>query len=374
MSNSNATLNRTTNGPPLIVRALIWGFLIGAFGSLFLWLGNIISGAPEPIPVTDPLHGAAGPAEMNQKLDALLAMSAQAITHDSGLAKNLGILIAALCALSLFGAFFTFSKCGRQEQPVPSTWRTVLVILVLALPPVLATCTVMIKKSSLLQASPILQSMANENTTPAVVGSGEEVSIGFPLQVRSNRSYYEDAVLNIDKAIAQTVDGQTIPVTFTAPQTSGGGDKPGKTDIIPVWENVKIHATMKIPDDPKLSGAIIQLSSSGSALILPEGSPNTLSHINFTSAATFRVARDKEQQLRNQFDKIAATLSSYNYWSWPSAAVVFIAIMFLTPSACKRCKKKLNVFKLNDGHLCGVCFEAAKKEKESRDSASSTQK
>jgi hypothetical protein len=372
MSNGGS-LNRTSSGPPLIVKAFIAGIVIAAIGSVFAWLGKLISGAPEPIPVIDPLRGATSPAEMNQKLDALLAMSAQAITHDSALAKNLGILVAVLCALSLTCTLCYVLKMRRKEQPVPPTWRTILVILVLALVPVLATCTVMIKESTLLQASPVLQSMANENTTPAVVSPGEEVSIGFPLQVRSNRSYYEEAVLNIEKALAQTVDGQTIPVVFTAPKTSGGGSKPGKTDFIPVWENVKIHATMKIPDDPKLSGAIIQLSSSGSALILPEGSPNTLSRINFTSAATFRVAREKEQQFKTQFDKVTATLSSYNYWSWPSAAVVFIAIMFLTPSACKRCKKKLNVFKLMDGHLCGVCFEAVKKEKESRDPASSTQ-
>ncbi|MFW6154521.1 MAG: hypothetical protein ACOC95_04810 [Planctomycetota bacterium] len=212
-----------------IVQAMVCGFIGAAFVSLFLWLEHLISGPPKPVPVADPLHGASSPAEMNMAVDALLVLSSKAMDHDVSLVRTLGILVAVLSTLSILSGGAYVLRMRREKQDVPPTWRTVIVILALALPPVLATCILSIREDSLLQTSPILQSMGNENTKPHVVCPGEEAVLTFPLGIPSNSGYYEQPVLNMDSSVAQLVDGQTIAVTFPPPTImDSGGSRPSK--------------------------------------------------------------------------------------------------------------------------------------------------
>ncbi len=78
MSNETPDQTQRSSGPT-IIQAFIWGFVAAAFGSLFAFIGSLLSEKPDLPPEADALHGASTPAEMNRVVDTLLAAGQTAI-------------------------------------------------------------------------------------------------------------------------------------------------------------------------------------------------------------------------------------------------------------------------------------------------------
>jgi len=293
---------------------------------------------------------------MNKHIETLLSAGGAALAHDHSLANTLWIIVVGVCLLSLGSAFMYIQR--MRSRPVPSGWRTAGVILLLGLPPVVITSAISIKEDNLFQASLILQGLENANTHPGVVARGKRVGVTIPVTMQSFFGYHESESFALQSSVALLPDGSRVPIKLDNPTMGAGGRKPGKTDLIPLMEDVKPRATFTIPDDPQLEGAIIEVVTSGTLNILPQSHPDAFASQDYTSSTTFRVATDKEAQLASEYAQISGNISNVGWLSWPSFVAIIAGIIFGTPGACKKCLRKVNRMKLFDGHLCRECFNS----------------
>jgi len=352
------TPKRPSGGGPTIGQAFVWGCMAAVITAVGAVLGKLLSSAPQaPVPV-DSLHGLSNPAEMNQHIEALLAAGGAALAHDHSLAGKFQVLVVALCVLCLLAAMLYILRL--RGRLIPSRGRTAGVILLLALPPVVATVAISIREDALFQARPILQVLENENTRPRVVRRGEKAGVRIPVTMQSFFGYHESETFSLTSSVARLPDGNRIPVTLGNPTMAPGGRKPGKTDVIPLMEDVTPMAEFTIPDDPKLSGAVIEVAASGILRILPAEHPDAFTRRAYTASTTFRVATDKEVQFAGEYAQISEDMRMLNAFSWPSFAAIVIGIFFATPVVCVKCMKRVNRFKLYEGRLCWECSQKDK--------------
>lgn len=360
MSNETPDKTRPSSGPT-IIQAFIWGFIAAAFGSLFAFIGSLLSDKPVLPPAADTLHGASTPAEMNRVVDALLSAGKTAIDHDSTLMSKMDIGIILLCMLVVASTVYIIIRRHKPQQTSVPVWRTVLLIALLAVPPVVITVGACFMKDTLLHTSGISLALRNENTRPAVVRKGANVTVVIPTTLQSFFGYHESNSLKVNRAIATYPSGDQIPVTLIGVHIDDGGRKPGKTDIIPLMENVILRLQFTVPDDAKLGGAVIDLAVTGSLRLIPSGSKTPTARGDFDTTARFRVARDKEADFQSSHDALSSRVTRYNWFSFLSAAFAILGLTFFSPWTCRKCCGRVSAFKIKDDHLCPTCFEEQKK-------------
>jgi len=337
-----------------------WIALLFVGGIVCAWLGNVLSDNPEPPQPANSLHGSADPAAMNARIDRLLSESDASMLHDHSFVTRAGLAVGALCLACLVVTSIYVVRKRKAGVPVPSTLRTLLMIALLALPAIVITCYMSIEEESLLHSGAILQSLQNDNTWPKTVPRGTRVSVDIPVSMQSFFGYYEGESVTVDRAVALLSSGDRVSVTLDSPNIGSGGRKPGKTDLIPLMENVKPAVGLTVPDSPQIEGAVISFAAAGVLKTVPRGEREPVGRESFDSYTMFRVARDSEVKFRNDYEKLSGNLGRLHWLSWPTAGLVFIGIFFCTPSECKSCKKRINVVRLYDGHLCPQCFNAKK--------------
>jgi len=363
MTNNSPNQNPPSSGPTMI-QALIWGFMAAAFGSLFAFIGSLLSDKPVMPPSADTLHGASTPAEMNRLVDTLLLAGKTAIEHDSALVSKMGIAIIAMCTLIVISTVWLVLR-RRQPHCAPAPmWRTVLLILILAVPPIVITVGTCFKEDSLFQSSVISQTLRNENTRPPVVRKGKTVVVLIPITLQSRFGYHLCNTFQVERVMATLPSGDQVPITLAHARLNDGGRKPDKTDIIPLMENVNLRLQFTVPDDPKLCGAVIDLAVSGSLNLIPSGSKEPIVSGNFDTTARFRVARDQEADFQTAYDALSSKLARYNWFSFCSAGFVILWISFLSPWICTKCRGQVIGFKNKDAHLCPTCLEERKEDAE----------
>ncbi|MFH0783664.1 MAG: hypothetical protein V2B20_17155 [Pseudomonadota bacterium] len=373
MSNNTSNQPQSSSGPT-IIQAFIWGIMAAAFGTLFAFIGSLLSETPALPPATDSLHGASTPAEMNRIVDTLLSAGQSAIGHDSALASKLGIAIIALCALIIGTAVWVVVRRHRFQSPPTPRWRTVLLLLLLVVPVIAISVGACFMKGRLLRSSSISQALCNENTRPPAVRKGSMVEVAIPITLQSFFGYHDSHSLKVGRVVATLPSGEQVPLTLTDARLRDGGRKPGKTDFIPVMENVKLRLQFTVPDDPRLCGALIDLAVSGSLGLIPSGSKQPVGRGNFDTTARFRVARDQEADFQTSYDAVSSKITGFNWFSFPSAGFAFIAITFFSPWLCRKCQGRVSAFKIRDGHLCPKCSEEQQKVAEAEQKAAEEEK
>ncbi|MCD4779836.1 MAG: hypothetical protein K8S27_04720 [Candidatus Omnitrophica bacterium] len=360
MTNETSRQTSSSSGPT-IFQAFIWGFMVAAFGSLFAFIGSLISDKPVLPPAADTLHGASTPAEMNRVVDTLLSVGNLAIEHDSALVLKLGFTIIALCVLTVIATVWIVTHRRQLQRALVPTWHTVLLILMLAVPPIIITVGACFMKGSLFQSSEISHALQNENTRPPVVRKGAMVTVLIPTTLQSFFAYHKCDSFKIEHAMAALPSGERIPVTLADARFNDGGRKPGSTDFIPLMENVKLRLQFTLPDDPELYGAVIDLGVSGSLNLIPSSSKEPTDRENFDMTARFRVARDQEADFQEDYDALTSRVTRYNWFSFPSAGFAILGIIFFSPWMCRKCRGRVSAFKIREDHLCPKCFEERQK-------------
>ena len=368
MSKNTSNQSPSSSGPT-IIQALIAGFVVAAFGTLFTFIGSLLSGEPALPPATDSLHGASTPAEMNRIVDTLLLGAQSAISHDSALASKMGTAIITLSALVIGTSVLVVVRRRRPQcRPAP-TWRTVLLVLMLVVPVIAISVGVCFMKGRLLQSSSISKALSNENTSPSAVRIGSIVEITIPITLQSFFGYYDSRSLNVKRVVATLPSGEQVPLALNDAVLRNGDRKPGKTDPIPIMENVKLRLQFTVPDDPRLCGSLIDLAVSGSLSFIPSGSREPTASGDFDTSARFRVARDQEADFQASYIAVSSKLSSFNWFSFPSAVFALIAITFFSPWLCRRCKGRISLSNIYVGHLCAKCSEEQQKVAEAEKNA-----
>ena len=356
MSENTQSETRSWSGPT-IVQAFIWGFMAAAFGTLFAFIGRLLSEKPELPPAADPLHGIATPAEMNRALDELLAAGATAIDHDTALASNLTIGIVALCALVIGCAAWVVLRRRRPMSPPTPVWRTVLLVLALGVPLIATTVTTSFMKDRLLHGSAISSALHNEDTRPPVVGTGTMVEVRIPTTLQSFFGYHESRSFRLKHAVATLSTGEQVPLNVNDARLRDGGRKPDMTDIIPLMENVDLRLQFTVPDDRNLRGAVVDVEVAGSLGLIPSGSKQPNARGDYDAAARFRVARDQESEFQASYEVLSSRITRNNWFAFPTAGLAILAITFLSPWFCRKCRARVSAFGIMDGHTCKNCFE-----------------
>jgi hypothetical protein len=368
MSNDTSNEIRPSSGPT-IVQAFIWGAMAAAFGSLFAFIGSLLSDKPVLPPAADTLHGASTPGEMNRVVDTLLSAGKSALDHDSALVSNLGISIVALCTLIVISTVWIVVR-RRQPQRAPAPpWRSVLLILMLAVPPIVITVGACLMEDRLLRSSAISQALCNENTRPAVVRKGTEAKVLMPTTLQSRFGYHKCSSFKMKRVIATLPSGEQVPVALANARFDDGGRMPDKTDFIPSVRNVELRLQFTVPDDPKLCGALIDLGVGGSLSLIPSHSKVPTDRGDFDTMARFRVARNQEADFQATYDVLSARVTRYNWWSFPSAVFAILGITFFSPWMCRKCRGQVSAFKIMGDHLCPECFQEQKKAAEAEKKA-----
>jgi hypothetical protein len=174
--------------------------------------------------------------------------------------------------------------------------------------------------------------LSNENTSPHVVSPGTRVKVEIPVSMQSFFGYHEVSRFSLDGSQALLPDGSREPIELGDPGMSSGGRKPGKTDLIPLMEMVEPRASVTVPADPRLRGAIIGISVSGTLDLIPEGSRQVSMSKDYQAAATFRVAREAEVEFSGNYLLVSERLSTNVYMSFIVAALVLLGILIFSPS------------------------------------------
>jgi hypothetical protein len=361
---STSSNQQPSSSGPTIIQALIWGFMAAAFGSLFAFIGSLLSEKPVLPPAADTLHGASTPAEMNRLVDTLLSTGKTAIEHDTALVSKMGIAVIALCTLIVISTVWLVLRRRQTHRAPAPMWRTVLLILMLAVPPVVITVGACIKEDSLFQSFGISQALRNENTRPPVVRKGTTVEVLIPITLQSRFGYHLCNSFEVKRVMATLPSGAQVPLTLADAHLNDGGRKPDKTDFIPVMENVTLRLQFTVPDDPKLCGAVIDLAVSGSLNLIPSGSKEPTGSGHFYTTARFRVARDQEADFQTAYDALSSKLARYNWFSFPSAGFAILWISVFSPWICTKCRGRVIGFKNKDAHLCTNCLEEQRRSAE----------
>jgi hypothetical protein len=324
-------VTQRSSSTPTIPQAFVWGLLAAALGSLLAWLGKLLSENPQPPSVVDSLHGLSTPVEMNKYIDALLAAGQATLGHDEGLATRLGFIVVGACLLSLFGALLYVLQMRQNNRAALPSRRTFIVICGLAIVPIALACGLKLMKNRLFHAALVVQEFSNANTSPPVVSPGTRVCVDLPVSMQSFRGYNEVESFSLSSSVASLSNGGRIPIELGSPEMIGDNpdQKPGVTDIIPAMLNVGPRASVTVPSDPQLSGAIVDMSASGTLRIMLQN--RVMSPRSFEASATFRVARDKEVQFKTQFDRVSGRLTSYVFMSLVVAALVTFGTLILIP-------------------------------------------
>jgi len=166
----------------------------------------------------------------------------------------------------------------------------------LAITPIVLASGPKLIEDQLLNAGLVTRSFTNAYTSPAVIAPGMRVRVDMPVAMQSFEGYFEVRSFALVRSIATLSNGRSIPVEIEIPEMTGSSpsSKPDKTDVIPLMLNVVPEASVTVPSDPQLSGAVIEISSTGALRVMSEG--RGLYDRTFDALTTFRVARDKELQ------------------------------------------------------------------------------
>jgi hypothetical protein len=232
-----------------------------------------------------------------------------------------------------------------------------VLILILALPPIIITIGTSFMEDRFLQAPSISEALRNENTRPPVVRRGTTVTVVVPLTLQSFFGYHLCRSIKLDRVVASLANGEEVPVTLTDVRCDDGGRKPGKTDVIPLMENVRLRLLFTLPDDPTLRGAVIGMVLSGDLWLIPQGSKEPTSTRHFDAEMHFRVARDEEADFQESYDTLSATLYRYNWLSFLTAGLVILAIIFLSPWVCIFCGGPVLGVKFKNVSVCRKCYD-----------------
>ena len=353
------------DGVPTLWEIFIGTGIIAAATAFFGFIGKLLSDKPIALSVHDTFQGNSTPGAMKAQIDAILATGESALRHDNILATTLSLMVFLVTAASFVLLIRYIKKMRGKNQPVPPKHRTVTVICILALIPIVFAVGVWMKKDSLFHAAPILESFKNVNTSPEVVRPGENVRVTIPVSIQSFFSYYESKQFNIIKSVAYIDDGQQLPVELIAPSMGSGGSVPGKTDFIPVMENLEPKVSFTIPNDPQFDGAIIEFICSGTLETI--SSNRNFVDQDYNATTSFRLARAKEMEFANSYNAACIKITQHNDLAFYNALLVFLGIIFLTPGMCSRCENKYKrIVLLNrDDYVCPTCFKEIEKERAS---------
>ena len=361
---------RSPSGPS-VIQALIWGFMAAAFGSLFAFISRLTGEAPALPPAADPLHGTASPAEMNRLVDTLLTSAVAALQHDTVLMSKFGFAILLLCILCLMSTVWIIIRRRRQGCTSVPKWRTVCLIMVLAISPIVLSIGGCSRSDNMLHSAKIVAALRNDNTDPHVVLPGSDVTVHIPTDLQSVNGYGHCTSFDITSIIATLPSGEQVPLKVVDPKSHTSGSIPGNTpsQLVTYLYHVHIPLEFVIPNDPRLAGAVIDMAASGSADIIPSGSRKPTATASFAGKARFRIGREQESSFEADCNNVTSRFAQLNWLTIVSGLFVLIGLTCFGQFACRKCNRVLNMWLEMEGQLCPKCFKEQQKAAEEEQKA-----
>jgi hypothetical protein len=322
----NAAPQSSTGENP-IIQGLIWGAVIAIWGVVFGLLARVFSQNPVIPSPPDTLHGQSTLADMHKYVEGVLAAAPDALIHDQSLINTIGIAVVALCTLAFAAACFIVVK-ARKPQAHSGGLRCIAVCG-LALAPFALTSVTKLHENRLLHGASILTQIGNSNIRPPIITPGQNLTIELQTSFQSVRGYYESEGFTIQRSEAELPDGTIIPINLAGAEikSDNPNDKPGTTDLILEMENLTLPLNTALPNNPKLTDALVRVSVSGHIGLIPSGQ-RQVSHDNpFVATTSFRVAGDRENQFYADCSRLTTRHKYYVIASLITAVIIISVII-----------------------------------------------
>jgi len=276
------------------------------------------------------LDSTSTPREKNTAIDALLADAPSAIKHDSSLVSAIGIGATLLCVFVVAATVYAINLHRKHQQAATSLQRTALVVLLLALPLIAISIGAYLMTDGLLQTSRISVALGNDNTRPALVGKGDDVTIVVPISIDPSFSYSGLEYVSITRATATRPSGEQVPVNIISGDMTVEGRKSATFRIERAKDDVKLHVELSVPNDPSLSGALIELAFAGSLNLIAKDTKQSKARRYFTKSSRFRVARQKELDFQLTHWLLSDRLATWNAISFSAGTFAIFGFILVT--------------------------------------------
>jgi hypothetical protein len=141
--------------------------------------------------------------------------------------------------------------------------------------------------------------------------------------LQSFQGKYQSIDFYVSNFEAKLVNGSTkkLPSGGVSIYSNHESAPRGKTDFIPVMNNVNIFVSFDVPDDQELDGALVDLTIGGDLSLITGNQYNFSGSFPYTVRFTFRISGKQEAIYWHSYDEIAGHLHNYQLYAF---AVSFI--------------------------------------------------
>ena len=244
-----------------------------------------------------------------------LAATHDALIHDQSLINTISIAVVALCTLALAAACFIVVK-ARKPQTHSGGLRCIAVCG-LALAPFALTAVTKFHENRLLHGASILTQIGNSNIRPPIITPGQNLTIELQTPFQSVRGYYESEGFTIQRSEAELPDGTTIPINLAGAEikSDNPNNKPGTTDLILEMENLTLPMNTVLPNNPKVTDALVRVSVSGHIGLIPSGQRQVSHDHLFCSNNVFSCCRRSRESILCRLQSLdhAPPILSYRF-------------------------------------------------------------